>query len=337
MTIIAKKILLILLPLIVILAVYLAFDPFEVVYSYKSHYNDPRINYNWDFNQTETLLQNQAERCYDSFIFGNSRSAAFITSDWSKFTGSSSTLHFAAMNESLYGIHRKFVLLSKEKVPLKNALVILDSQLLSMASNSSGHLFIKHPLLSGESPLSFQLTFFRAFMEIPYFIAYVDYKMTGKVRPAFQKKFSEGIRYAPVTGDKFQDRLEKLIAENSEKYYKDRSAVFYRRNFLKQESSAPVIKPLQLKLLAEMKKIFDDNRTDYRIVVGPNYDQKQLGRNDLSCLKDIFGAERVFDYSGVNPLTGDIHNYYEDSHYRPLVARQIMEGIYDVKGGSDGR
>jgi hypothetical protein len=338
MATIVKKILLILLPLIVMLAVYLAFDPFEVVYRYKSHYNDPRINYNWDYNQTETLIRNYADRKYDSFIFGSSRSIAFLTEDWSRFIGSSRTLHFAAMNESLYGVHRKVLFLSKERMPIRNALVILDTQLMSMYANSTGHLFIKHPEVSGESPLTFHLTFFRAFMDIPYFIGYLDYKLTGKVRPVFQKKFGESLRYDPVTGDKIQDKLEKSIAENSEKYYKERSSVFYPRDVSKPVHAAPVLQDIQVGMLREMRKVFDDNRTDYRIVISPNYDQKYLSRVDLARLQEIFGADRVYDYSGINRFTRDIHNYYEDSHYRPLVARQILAEIYGGQGGGgDGR
>jgi hypothetical protein len=332
-----KKIILILLPLIVMSAAYLAFDPFEVIYTYKRHYNDPRINYNWDYNQTETLIRNYADRKYDSFIFGSSRSIAFITSDWRRFIDSPRILHFAAMNESLYGIHRKFVFLSKNHMPIRNALIILDAQLMSMPLNSTGLLFIKHPKVSGESPMTFHLTFFRSFIEMPFFIGYLDYKLTGKVRPPFRKMLGESLQYDPVTGDKLNAKLEKSIAESQEKYYKNMSSVFYQRDFSKHYA-APVLQSIQLAYLKDIGKILAENRTDYRIVISPNYDQSYLSREDLARLREIFGTDRVYDYSGVNRFTRDKHNYYENSHYRPLVARQILAELYaGTGGGGDGR
>ncbi len=337
MAMLFKKILLILLPLFIMLAVYLAFDPFEVIYTYKHHYNDPRVNYNWDYNQTETLIQNYTDRKYDSFIFGNSRSIAFFTSDWCRFIDSPRILHYAAMNESLYGIHRKFLFLSRRHMPIRNALIILDAQLMSMPFNSSGLLFIKHPKISGENPLDFHLTFFRSFIEMPFFIGYLDYKLTGKVRQPFTKMLGECLQYDPVSGDKFNAKLEKSIAENREKYYKNLSSVFYPRD-LSKHYTAPVIQKIQLAYLKDIGKILAENRTDYRIVISPNYDQQYLSREDLACLREIFGTSRVYDYSGINRFTQDKHNYYENSHYRPVVARQILAEIYAGTGGDgDGR
>jgi hypothetical protein len=45
-------------------------------------------------------------------------------------------------------------------------------------------------------------------------------------------------------------------------------------------------------------------------------------------LRRIFGAARVFDYSGVNRITADKHNYYEESHFRPQAGREILKDIY---------
>lgn len=48
----------------------------------------------------------------------------------------------------------------------------------------------------------------------------------------------------------------------------------------------------------------------------------------LSTLQTLFGKEKVYDYSGINELTDPIGNFYESSHYRPHVARQIMQEVY---------
>ncbi|KAA6318040.1 hypothetical protein EZS27_031899 [termite gut metagenome] len=46
---------------------------------------------------------------------------------------------------------------------------------------------------------------------------------------------------------------------------------------------------------------------------------------DLEYLENVFGEDNVFDFLGINTFTQDYTNYYDDSHYRPHVAREIMK------------
>jgi hypothetical protein len=323
-----KNILLILLPVIVMLAVYLVYDPFEVLYTHKTHYNDPRITYNWDYNQTETLILNYSERGYDSFIFGNSRSLAFRCSDWQQYLDSSRTLHYAAQAESLFGIYKKFSYLSTHDMPIRNCLLVFDTSILSVTWNSSGPLYLKHPKLSGGSLVDFHLTFFRAFTDPSFFLGYICYKATGAVPGLFKQRFAEGQYTDPVTGDKIMVAWEKSLAENSDQYYANRKGIFYPRDETKKSYHQAVIKNVQLRYLNEIRQILAANGTNYKIILSPNYDQKYIDLADLAKLKEIFGAEHVYDYSGINDITRDFHNYYETSHFRPSVARRIMAEVY---------
>jgi hypothetical protein len=328
MAILFKKIILILLPLIVMLTVYLAFDPFEVIYPYKVHYNDPNIPYNWDYNQVEMLLRNYDARKYDSFIFGNSRSMAFLGSDWARHIDSPRILHFAAAKEGIFGIHAKVMFLSREKMPIRNALLVLDPWTLSLATNTPGFLYIKHPKTSGENLLTFHQTFFRSFIELNFFFGYLDYKLTGKVRPFFKDMFAEGITFDQVTGDKRLLGKEKSIEESPKAYYNNLATVFYPRDLTVVQYADSEISETHTRYLKEIRKVFDDNQTDYRLVISPTYDAKQLHPKDLATLTKLFGKDRVFDYSGINRFTRDIHNYYENSHFRFRVGREIMDEIY---------
>ncbi len=59
------------------------------------------------------------------------------------------------------------------------------------------------------------------------------------------------------------------------------------------------------------------------------YDQIPLEKEQLNLLYDIFGKENVYDFSGKNEFTESVFNYYENSHYRPHVAAEIMDIIYE--------
>lgn len=92
--------------------------------------------------------------------------------------------------------------------------------------------------------------------------------------------------------------------------------------------SCPVIVIKQRKMLEEMMQTFKKHHTDYKIVINPLFDQIKLNPRDLDILREIFGKENVFDFSGTNEITVDCYNYYEDSHYRPHIARNILKRIY---------
>jgi hypothetical protein len=44
-----------------------------------------------------------------------------------------------------------------------------------------------------------------------------------------------------------------------------------------------------------------------------------------------FGSSNVYNFSGKNEFTTDLSNYYESSHYRPLLADKILKEIYQTK------
>ena len=49
---------------------------------------------------------------------------------------------------------------------------------------------------------------------------------------------------------------------------------------------------------------------------------------DKAYLDSLFGANHVFDYSGINDITQSKFNYYERSHYLPRIATRIIREVY---------
>ena len=77
-----------------------------------------------------------------------------------------------------------------------------------------------------------------------------------------------------------------------------------------------------------MQRTFAKHRTRLRVIVSPLFGQVSLADADRRELEHIFGRDRVFDHSGVNRFTADSRNFYEESHYRPHVARELLELAY---------
>jgi hypothetical protein len=325
------RVLLALTPLLLTIAVYAICDPFEVLRNYYRYYTDPNIVYNRDYISTEIFLANYRKEHYDSFIFGNSRSLAFQCGEWRRYIKAKGVFHFDASGESLYGIYKKIIFLDRQGVGLSNCLLVLDEDTIMKIDNHSDHLGIKHPKVSQESVLSFQMEFLRAFMSprFCYFIGYLDYKVHNKVRPRFSKLFMQSrVQYDSITNDMFLAELEDEIQRTGSQYYENKKGIFYKRERKEKTYTAKCIKTIQKEYFAEIKKIFDKHGTNYRIVINPAYDQCYFNIIDLNYLKNMFGGNYVFDFSGVNEYTNSVFNYYDISHYRPVIGRKILETVY---------
>lgn len=326
------KLTLLSLPFFVLIALYVTLDPFKVIYRYPNYYTnnaEDRVGLNRDYVSTEILLQRYRDTKYDSFILGNSRSLAFRCDDWVNYIRPASPYHFDAFGESIFGIRGKLRLLDRLRIDLRHVLIVLDADTLSNTRDSEGHILIKHPLISGQSWFRFQAAFLDGYFSNFFVIKYLDYRLSSRLRPYMRDVLVSSVFIQdPVTNDLIFSANEEEIRKRGEDYFSGPNSSFYARDHTNPRHSASVVFPRQEEMLREIRAIFDRHRTDFQIVISPLYDQYGLNATDLAVLRVIFGDERVHDFSGVNNLTADPHNYYETSHYRPEVARAIMKQIY---------
>lgn len=328
-------------PLLLLAVIYLLKDPFKVLHRYTSYYESGKpsgISLNRDFVSVQTLLQNREHTPYDSFILGNSRSLFYEVADWQRFTGSTQSFHFDASGESLYGIHAKIKLLDRLGMPLRNVLLILDCETLGRTETRHGHIFTKHPALTGQSRLEFQLEFFKSFYHPLFLKSYLPYLVSGQIRPYMLNDFMLDDR--PMEYDLRSNEIrflemESRISADPDAFYRQRTHLFYTRSSL-QQMSASVIGARQRVMLQEIRDVFESRRTEYRLIINPLYNQHKFNTADLDILIHLFGSDHVFDFSGINDITANPRNYYETSHYRPHIARQILKDIYTRRRSATG-
>jgi hypothetical protein len=317
------------LPALVLLATYVSYDPFRVLYAYSDLYASAEVGLDRDFVSTETYLRNRDRQRYDSFVFGSSRSWAFPASDWSHWIDSRAVFHFDASSETLFGIVGKLKLLDASGAHIRNALFVVETPMLRTVNDRAEHLYVKHPSVSGGSRESFQTVFLKAYFSPSFFVPYLYRKATGKSAAWFKSPFQlHPIEQDPVTNDLRMTRIEREINADPDDYYRKQVELVRQPDAAVVTISDPVIGPAQLRLLEEMRAILTKHDTSFHIVVSPLFDQCKIHPDDLATLRRLLGNERVFDYSGVNRFTADIHNYYEASHYRICVGQKIMEEAY---------
>jgi len=312
---------------------YFILDPFKVIYQYDRFVENNAKSYivlNQDYVSTKTFETKYKSKKYNSFIFGNSRSIFYQISDWKLYIGQNSNcFHFDASDESLYALHKKIIYINGKKVNIDNVLLILDNNILNQEKPRNGPLFeISPQLVNNDNFTSFHLTYFKAFCTPSFLFPATYFIITNKVPPFMKSALDARPRsYDPITNELQFDEYERMINEG--KYYtKERAIVFYERDTI-QEYTPPSIKSPQVLMLKDIYDIFKKNNTNYKIIISPLYDQVKLNPNDLKFLEDLFGKKNVFDFSGINKFTSDYKNYYETSHYRPHVARELLKIVYE--------
>jgi hypothetical protein len=307
-------------------------DPFKIFRKHNSFYSNSIVDLNREYVCLQLFNNNSKKIKYNSFIFGSSRSLAYKIPEWKKHLDNSSIgFHFDATGEGIYGIFNKLNYLKKNKIKIKNALLILDYSTLTTTENRKGHLSVSPPELSGESRFSYYKEYLSATADLNFIKEYFQYSLFNKYNANNNYIFSnlkDNVKSNDITGDVFFES-EKKILHDKKGYYskKINEGVFYDRKVIVNNEKP--ISSEERYLLKKICEVLKSESTNYKIVISPLYNQKGLSGERMNLLISIFGKKNVSDFSGKNKFTNSIYNYYESSHYRPKVANEIMDIVYN--------
>lgn len=325
---------LIFVPGLILILLYLHFDPFQVIKKYDTYTYFP-IEPNRDFISTQNYLTRQPRYEYNSFIFGSSRATSFDPDSWIKYLDTGSIPYcFDAAGESIFGIYTKLKFLDGEKADIKNVLILFCRGAFSKFKNHNDHLGVKHPKVSGESWFKFHFIFIETYLNLKFLLGYYSFLFTQETN-FFTKGIIEdkGITIDPISNHIRMNLWENQLKKDKSQYYESRRNIFYKRKGEMFESDQS-IQEIQLKMLTEIKEILERNHTNYRIILSPVYDQIKFSAQDKKILIDLF-RENLYDFTGENFITINDTNWYEIYHFRPFIADTILNIVYSSDSISD--
>jgi hypothetical protein len=324
----SKKLLLFLSPLWLLMLGYLIFDPFHIVHKYDAYPDNYAKSMNRDRISTQTFLNNNSQFNYKSFIFGSSRASVFYARNWGKHINDATPYHFDASCETISGISSKMKFIEKQGNKIENVLFVFDRSIFSYEQDTLGSVFVQDYRVSGLPWWKYHTIFVNTYFSKGFFVAFYDFLFTGSFKE-YMRSYLEfrKITYTPVVNDFIFTSYIEQIKIDSVNYY-NQPNFFYERPKDKQLVGS-VIKPYQIQYLKQIKEVLSNKKTNYKIVLGPTYDQYYFNQDDLSILIKYFGKENIYDFSGINDYTNNKTNYYEIYHYKPNVANDIMGKIYE--------
>jgi hypothetical protein len=276
-------------------------------------------------------INNWKNQKYNSFIFGSS-TALFVTpSTWKTCLDTSSRVFsFDASRENIIGIWSKIKFIDRNKQPIKNALLVIDYDKAFSRLEKDNVLFTKHYRVYRSSWIDFQIKNFLNFLN-PFFLrALITYQITSEFKPYMSEFLIDETSFIdPVTNEFHSISVTEELKTDSINYYETRKLRFPSRKstFCEYKSQ---INDDHVRMLKEMKEIFDRNKTQFRIIIAPNYEEIYFNRTDLEFLNSVFGKENVFDFTGVNRFSEDMSNFYDGLHFKTYVGRQLLEIAYSL-------
>lgn len=334
---IVLRALLFFLPIAGIVSIYAWLDPFKVIglyANYKPSGQDLTVPLNQNRVSAGTYCYYHDSIQYNSFIFGSSRSMFYEIKDWSGHLGpDASCFHFDASAETMEGILHKIQFLEESKAEFRNVLLILDVDIFRPYSLLNEHLYMEDPLVVGCTKwLTFQSSHFMAFLDRKFLRAYGEYRFTGQAKPYMSQQSlldDKPFEYDPLTNELRYHFFEEL--DKKGQYYTDeRMKKFKPERDGRVRSSAPVIDEKMKNRLEKVAAILSRNNCDVRVVISPLYNQINMSTHDVEVLRSVFGASAVYDFSGINRYTSSHTGYYERSHYRPHIAKAVLDSVYSA-------
>ncbi|MDL2215309.1 hypothetical protein LJC00_03880 [Dysgonomonas sp. OttesenSCG-928-M03] len=303
---------------------YFIFDPFKVLYPYESYSNSQT---NRDYITIETFKNKYPTEKYNSFIFGSSRLLGFNVNSWNQHLGSEDKAYkMEGFSENIYGIYTKIRYLDSLNIPMRNVLIVLDVDgTLASDLPQSGYLFRKHPETTHESWFDFHKEQFKAYFNANMILRYYMYKLGGINNQFVHDYYRATVIIDSVTNDLRRDDLEYTIKHNPHFF---EGSTFYSRPDSVTIREKQITRSVCLKLEC-IADILKKQHADYKVIIGPIYSQEKYNPEDIKILKNIFGQDNIYDFSGKNVFTEDKHYYYENFHYRPMVGDSIMNYIYN--------
>lgn len=266
---------------------------------------------------------------YNSFIFGSSRANGINSYHWKTHIDSDARQFlFQGYAQNISGIDDKVRFLEKNGNNIDNALILIDIPS-TFAENQTplDPVKIRDYRLSGQNKVIYHLCRFGAFLRKPseWCVALKCQPMIAMI-DTFSNEFGFEKRSMNVTVPPEKECMRSC----SEAVRISVLREIENTQFKEDTISDPLINSIMEEKLNSICQVFDRQHTDCKIVITPMiYPLYQsINPDDLKLLREKFGEENVYDYSGKNFITTDYCYFSDPLHFNQSAGWWIVEEIF---------
>jgi hypothetical protein len=318
---------------------FVVLDPYRVVRTYDEYFLDPvkypaRIGMNKGIVTIANYKARMAEGYrYNAYIFGASISCYYDVDDWvTHLAGDKSKImpiHFDSSSEAIEELANKVEYLHATGADIDYALVVLDPIVMRDVVCYEPYCVDPPELNPGLlHKLRYYYVFLRASANIDYYKSWVTYCLTGVPRRNGHYAIFEEqpIVYDAIHNQERLPQWDSIISADPESFYTRYPLIPSPEHMTEGRVT---LTAERCRLLRKMAGIFAKHNTDYRIVISPNRYKVYLNSADYDSLTNIFGRERVHNYTKTMSHRLETDTLlYDRTHYRPVFASELMDSIY---------
>jgi len=322
------------------IALYIIFDPMNAL----RWHEDMMPNGFLPNKGSMTILQfkhNAPKANYDSFIVGSSLGCNFLIEDWLDFLPEGATpYHFDTSAMSITQLEESIEYLC-DNVTLKNVLIIWDMDW-TWQTEAPWYTFktretpyitppqiLRNPIAAATS----HWRLFSAWYSHVYMNGWICYDLIG-TRPKGIKGYPKYKReYNPLTNEETCKVKDDSLAALTDSF------MLAHPNFDKMRlpflRNANQITPRGKASVRHIAEMLNESGANYYFVMAPSCHNLVPSQADDDFLRHTFGNRYILTHPDLGYLTTNPYYYYDNYHFRPAMARKIMEYVYEHKNSSD--
>ena len=320
------------LPFITLIGLYIVKDPFMILREYDDYDHPECVLNNIGHISWMKFKQNNPKQHYDSFILGASCTASFQSDYWREYI-KGSVIRITSNNNSLYELVEILEALEKEPhQKINNILIVSEPILLAVDKKEGGILHAFPTEVSGQSMITLNIDYLKAFLDIPFLSAYIKHSFFGISNKATKLYINDYRKFAGhYTNDAvgIGERETEIKSKGESVFYQERQEQFAGVDTMRRETMPALFGESQIALFKRVKAVAQRHNTNLKIAIGPNLETGYMNPKDDAILREIFGDKNVVNYNV--PAYKDLEkkeNFYDKVHYRPHIAKQILRDLY---------
>lgn len=289
-----------------------AIDPFNI---FHTSLLKKQFQINERFTKIEYLEKHKDK--FNGYLLGSSRIGTTLPQEIEQYIPDSKFYNMTLSSANIYDYNVVLNYFIKSHYPIKTLYLQLDIDQMSFYGQDESNYFSKfHPYIQDKS---LALFYFK------YLVAFSPLNLKGKIMQNIAPSHLSD--YNITSGIWTNAYKEKAITKDC-KAYIDNAPEFnlHYRRVLKYSTKKQSMRDLQ-----EIVDLCRQHHIKLYLFTMPHnhnlMDTFEI-EDYFNYLKDIAKISDFYDFSGYNSVTNNDCNYYDISHYRPLVAKLIAGRIF---------
>lgn len=294
-------------------------DPFNVFHS-KILKHDFQVNER--FVKIEYLEKNHNK--FNGYMIGSSRIGTTSPKTVEQYIPNSKLYNLTVSSATMYDYIMHIRYMIKKDYPIKTIYLQLDlANMTDYKIPESDYLSRLHPYVDNSSLMLFYFDYLSGFFPLN-----IKNKVAQNIH--YTSESTSETTYDLKTGIWANPSREKEILENCEEYV-EKEKSFHRKN--RRVVRYTIKKKIRrdLKEIVNLCKVHDIKLYVFIMPHNQILMDAFAVEDYLEYLSDIAKITDFYDFSGYNSVTTNNCNYYEQSHYRPVVGKLIAARIFNNK------